>query len=400
MSDKKVLFITNQLPYPPSTGGKMKSWNLLKFISSHFNVGLITLLKDDEKSDEAAMLGKIELREYYSEELNIRRSALNLLKSYFLADSLNVFRNKSAKFYKRIEKTAADYDCIIVDHYDVYPAVLNLVNAKKILHQHNAEFCIWERLSEIESNPFKKLVVKIEANRIKKAEKKYAENANLIWAAPNDIEALNALGVSKDKFKITYHLGDDQFLNYPNLEFDQTDKKIVFVGTQTWEANIDGMLWFLESVWPKVKKAEPDTQLFIIGKNPSPRLTKFGIQDKNIIFTGFVEQLEDHFNNARVSIVPLRFGSGMKVKLLTSMFRGLPNVTTTIGAEGIEVEHTKHLFISDSDEKFAQHVIELMDNRKLWEKFRDASRGLAKTKYSWNSLLTKHKKEIEELIGQ
>ena len=90
MSGKSILFITNQLPYPLSTGGKMKSWNLIHFLCKEYQTGLITLLKNDEKKDESEMLQKLDLQDYYSEQLDIPRTAVNLVKSYFVAGTLNI----------------------------------------------------------------------------------------------------------------------------------------------------------------------------------------------------------------------------------------------------------------------------------------------------------------------
>jgi len=398
MSDKSILFITNQLPYPLSTGGKMKSWNLINFLCKEYKTGLVTLLKNDEKKDESEMLQKLELKDYYSEQLDIPRTAINLLRSYFSAGTLNILRNRSKSLVTKVSELSKEYDLVIVDHYEMYPSIEHIKGTPIILHEHNAEFKIWDRMSEIESNPIKKIVLKIEANRIKKAEKKFAVDADLVWAAPNDIKALKNLGIDSKKFAVTFHLGDDKFIDYPDVSFDQTKKQVIFVGTQTWEANIDGMEWFLGEVWPIVLGGDKNTQLVIIGKNPSARLTKFLEDSSNITFTGYVDDLEDYYSTARLSIVPLRFGSGMKVKLLNSMFRGIPNVTTSVGAEGIDLKNGREIYISDDANEFADYVLHLLNDQKIWEQFRDKSRKLVRDKYSWKILLSKHKKEIDLLL--
>lgn len=399
MSQKKVLFITNQLPYPPSTGGKIKSWNLVKYLSLHFQLSICSLIKNEEKNDESKMLENLDLVFYYSEQLDIPRSASSLLKSYLKGITLNVFRNYSKSFRSIVDEHLSTYDLVIVDHYDMYPYVLGNNKIKKILHQHNAEFCLWKRMGDLEWNPIKKVILLFEARRIKKAEIKYCKDADLVWAAPNDVEVLSNLGLENSKFEITYHLGNDENLNRPDIEFEKTEESIIFVGTQTWEANIDGLEWFLEKCWPRVIEKAPSAKIYIIGKNPSERVLKFARKFSNIIFTGFIEDLEIYFTKARVSIVPLRFGSGMKVKLLDSLFRGIPTVSTSVGAEGIEVMNDKHLFINDDPLEFADYILRLFSDTSLWEQFRDNSRVLAKNKYSWKSLLAKHRKEMEKLLA-
>lgn len=399
MAQKKILFITNQLPFPPNTGGKVKSWNLIKRLSEFYKIGLITLLKNGEESHEVEMKKKLNFHHYYSEFLDVPRTSINFLKSFLGHDTLNVFRNYSSSFYNHVNIEAPNYDLVIVDHYDVYPAVGGKKGILKILHQHNAEYCLWERMSSIEKNPLKKLAISLEAKRIKKAEKKYSIDSDLTWAAPNDIEALSGLGIAREKFEITYHLGEDHLLSDPDIQFSDTEKQIIFVGTQSWEANINGMEWFLKNVWPIVRKKDAEIKLVIIGKDPSKRLKDLAQDDAQITFTGYVKKLEDYYKNARVSIVPLLFGSGMKVKLLNAMFRGIPSVATEVGAEGIEVKNGEHMFISNEVKSFAENILELIENENKWVQFRDKSRQVSRDLYSWNSLIKKHRQEIDKLIG-
>lgn len=378
----------------------MKSWNLISFLAKEYKTVLVTLLKNDEKKDELEMLNNLNLKDYYSQQLDIPRNGLNLLKSYLFSETLNIYRNSSSKFTSKVLELAGNCDLIIIDHYEMYPAVQNVKNTPIILHEHNAEFKIWDRMSQIEINPIKRLILKIEASRIRKAEKKFSSRADLVWAAPNDIKALAETGVNKDKFAITYHLGDEKFIDYPDIQFSQTKKQIVFVGTQSWEANIDGMEWFLSKVWPLVLENDNEIQLIIIGKNPNKRLTKFDKEGYNLTFTGYVDDLEEYYSTSRASIVPLRFGSGMKVKLLNSMFRGIPNITTKVGAEGIDLKNGREIFIADDEIEFAKKTLTLINNENVWTQFRDKSRTLVRQKYSWKSLLKKHKQEIDHLIGK
>ncbi|MEM7163418.1 MAG: glycosyltransferase [Bacteroidota bacterium] len=398
MSRKKVLFITNQLPFPPVTGGKMKSWNLVNRLSEIYDLGLATLIKDQENKHELEFRNQVPLEHYYSEQLTIPRNAFTFMRSLFGHGSLNLYRNSSRSFNRHVKSILSNYDLVIVDHYDVYPSVMRTKDKPIILHQHNAEYCLWERMSSLEKNPIKKWVISFEANRVKNAERSFTIDADKTWAAPNDIKALMALGVEREKFETTYHLGDDHLMHLPLVEYTNTKKNILFVGTQSWEANIHGMEWFLNKVWPKVKSKDQEIQLIIIGKNPSSRLTQLTEGDAQVHYPGFVENLEDYFHEARVSIVPLLFGSGMKVKLLNAMFRGIPSVTTTVGAEGIDIQDKKHIYISDDPMTFAEGILHLMKDQKTWEDFRNKSRRLAIEKYSWDSLIKKHRLEIDELI--
>ncbi|MRS02605.1 glycosyltransferase [bacterium] len=255
---------------------------------------------------------------------------------------------------------------------------------KVILHQHNAEYIMWKRFSENEKYILKKIVTHFEASRVQKYERLICNNADAILAAPNDIDALCSIGIDRGKFHETYHLGDEEMLYSPDIQYSETRRSLLYIGTLTWEANIDGLLWFLENVWPIVSQCDSEVTFDIIGRNPDARILAATAQTERVRLLGFVEDLEPYYNQSRVFLSPLRFGSGIKVKVVNSLYRGLPTVTTSIGAEGLEVETGKHIIIADDPSKMANDLIKLLDDEILWNALRDHSRALMREKYTWD----------------
>jgi len=392
----KILFLTTQLPYPPVSGGVIKTWNLVKHWSSN-ELMLVCALKEGEEKQLEEFREKVPRIKLFTSSFDRKRTPLNLLRSFFTAPSLNVFRNYNKELEAKVKEWAPQCDLIFVDHYEMGQYAQKAFGKPVILHEHNAEFVMWERLAEIENNPLKKVLIKLEASRIKRAEKMYADNASVVFAAPNDIEELAAIGVDPKKLKPTYHLGEDFLLERPNLEYDQTEKALLFVGTLTWEANVDGLLWFLNKIYPSVLKSHPDIHFYIVGKNPDPRLVSICQKFDSIELTGFVEDLEPYFKKARAFVIPLRFGSGIKVKLLNAMYRGIPIVTTPIGTEGLEVVSGRDLFCTQSEKEQVEAISILIDSKSQWESLRDHSREIAKN-YTWEKLLSDHDEVINSLI--
>ena len=138
---------------------------------------------------------------------------------------------------------------------------------------------MWQRLAEIDKNPVKKALIQLESYRIRKTEKTYSDRASLILAAPNDIEP-------------TYLLGEDFLLDSPDIDFKETEECLLFVGTLTWEANIDGLLWFLNNVYPKVIAKCPGLKFYIVGKKPDSRLVSKSKELPSITLTGYEKELE------------------------------------------------------------------------------------------------------------
>ena len=357
---------------------------------------LICALKDGEEKYLAKFKEKVPAVKLFTIPFDRKRTPLNLLRSYFTAPSLNVFRNYNKQLETKVKEWAPQCDLIFIDHYEMGQYVPKSFNKPVVLHEHNAEFVMWDRLGEIEKNPLKRALIKLEASRIKRAEKKYAKDASVVFAAPNDIEELAAIGVDRNKLKPTYHLGEDFLLERPDLEYDQTEKALLFVGTLTWEANIDGLLWFLDEIYPSLLEKHPDIHFYIVGKNPDARLISRAEKFESVELTGFVEDLEPYFKKARVFLIPLRFGSGIKVKLLNAMYRGIPIVTTPIGTEGLEVVSGRDLFCTQSENEQVEAISTLIDSKAEWESLRDHSREIVKN-YTWKKLLNNHDEVIHSL---
>lgn len=396
MPKRSILFISTQLPFPPKSGGTIKSWNYLKDLSNRYEMGLACLLKEDDIEEVEAFKKSIQLNDFIYQELKVSRSPLTLIKSYLLSSSLNLYRNRSSRFKRKIAKLAGEYDALLIDHYEMFQYIPENYKGKVIMHTHNAEFALWKRMSELSNNPVYKLALALEAKRVKAYEEQMIERADLVYATPSDIETYQQAGIRSTKFKPTYHLGNDELLDLPELKYEQTEKCLLFMGTLSWEPNIDGILWFIDEVYPRLIQTQPELQLYILGKLSDDRLTDAAKKFPGIELCGFIEQIEDYLSKSRVFIVPLRFGSGMKVKVLEGMYRGLPMVCSSIGAEGLKVRNGEELMIANEAEEFSIKVNKLLEDRSLWEKLSKNSRDCARKHYTWKPLFDRMDIELKK----
>lgn len=398
MKRKDILFLTTQLPYPPVSGGTIKSYHLVGHLSKNNNLHLACLLKDDDEENEKDFLGEFRLAGYFSQKLEVKRNIFNYLKSFLLSASFNSYRNRSKIFKKTIGKMADVMDAIVVDHYEMFQYVPKDFVGKVIFHSHNAEFMLWERMSDLESNIFKKAILKAESFRVKKLEKSIIDRSDIIFASPYDISVYKEIGIQSLNYATTYHLGNDDLLEKKAIQFEETEKSLVFVGTLSWEPNVQGLIWFMDEVFPRLKHLQPEAKVYIVGGKIDQRLLDHK-NHKDIVFTGFVDDLEGIYQKARISVIPLRFGSGMKVKVLESMYRGIPMVSTSIGVEGIELMDGENVFVEDEAVNFADKISLLMDNKGIWTKFRDNSREIAKEKYTWEMLFDHMDQVMDKVLG-
>ncbi len=392
---KKILFLTPTLPFPPHSGGVIKSNKVIHFLSEKYAVTVACFLKNDDSQYQNEFLNQIKLDDFYAIPLDIPRNFKTFIRSNIQSIPLNLYRNQSPIFKEKIQAIISTFEVVFCDHYVMFQYIPTDYKGKIVLHQHNCEYLIWKRYATVEQNILKKWALLNQAWRIKKYEQQICKRAHTILAAPNDMDELVKIGADKTKFYETYHLGDDSLLALPDLIHNHQHATLLYIGTLSWEANIDGLIWFYEHVWHLVKAKYPSIQLYIIGKNPDARLKEIAAKDAQIILTGFVKDVEPYFQMASVFITPLRFGSGIKVKVINALYRGIPCVTTSIGTEGLKTKDEHDIFCKDTPSEFAAAIDILLTDVSKWQQISTQSRKLARQHYTWKAVLENIENAIE-----
>ena len=393
---KKVFFLAHQLQYPPVNGGAIKRWKMVDHLSKNYALAVFVFYPDNWSRHRDTFLSKINTTDFYGETLRRPRTIRNLLRSYLKNIPLSLYRNHSQTFKRQVERIASRYDIILLDSLIMSQYVPKNFTGRIILHAHNAEYILWEKLFRLERNPVKKLAIFLESKRMKTCEKKAADKAHCILAAPNDRSDLIKLGIRHEKFFETFHLGDEELLNLPGINFEQTEEALLYVGTLSWEPNSDGLVWFIKNAWEQLKAQNPRLCFYIVGENPGKALQNLVADKKDIVLTGFVEDLTSYYAKCKIFVAPLRFGGGIKVKIINAMYRGIPVVTTPTGVEGLELKNGEHAAISDNPNKMAKEIQLLLKSQALWQKFQSNAKSLAKQKYTWNRVFSNVDKAIQK----
>lgn len=395
---KELLFITSELPFPPQSGGKVKTLKMLQALAKHYRITLACPLKLDDADHLADFEAVSPCVRHLTAPVSVPRSARNLVKSYVRGVPLNTLRTSSAALRERVASIADHHDVVLLDHFETAPYLPDNYNGLVVYHAHNAYFKLWQRFAEQPGNPALRVAAKLESLRVRRAEVALAQRADLVFAAPNDADELVRAGADAGRMHDTYHLGDDSQLELPQLRFEDTRKKLMYVGFLGWEANVQGLLWFVQSVWPTLAKRHPDLRFDIVGKNPDSRLVEAVHPHPGICLRGFVEDLETVYKDSRVSVAPLLFGSGMKVKVLDAMARGMPVVTTDIGAEGIDIVKGAHMLVENDPHSMAMQIERLLSDAPLWEILNTRSRQLVADRYTWSQLFAQMVRTMEQAI--
>lgn len=234
-------------------------------------------------------------------------------------------------------------------------------NAKIIYYGHDLHFLREMRKYELTKD--KKVL--IDSKDWKEKELYLMKKADVVYYPSNvEIDEIAKIDASIGAKAIIAYIFNQEISE--RYRFDKR-KDIMFVGGFTHTPNVDAVLWFAKEIFPKVVKALPDIKLYVLGSNPPLEIQN--LDSSSIIVKGFVpdDELEQFYRSCRISIVPLRYGAGIKGKVIEAMRYGIPVETTSVGAEGI-LEIEKILCIEDDAEKFADELINLYNNRFRLEK--------------------------------
>ncbi|MDD5066629.1 MAG: glycosyltransferase family 4 protein [bacterium] len=182
------------------------------------------------------------------------------------------------------------------------------------------------------------------------------------------------------------------------IRLAKTEKNnLIFIGKMSYQPNEDAVLYFVHEIFPFIKEKISDAKFYIVGPNPPEEIIALA-ENKNIIVTGFVKNLTPYYRNSKVSIVPLRAGGGTRLKILESMGLGRPVVSTSIGCEGICVQQGRNIFIADDPSAFARRCIQLMSDKRTWNRITKNGRELVEKRYSWEKIGNELRLEYESMI--
>lgn len=379
---KKLLFITPQIPIPANSGGLISTLDSLKYLCKHFEVDYISFYNAANKNI-AELENKLKLigvNNIYFIDFTVKsKNIVNIIKATFTKLPLSIYRNHSNKMIQKISEIGDYYDILYADHWLSMQFIPANYNKTVILKEHNAEYVMWERLEKKETNPIKKLYLKNEIKKIKQYESKICNRATyVITVTDEDKQKLYKINGSAKHITMLPAI----IINNPNKNissFYNRENALMYVGTMSWDANIDGLSYFLKNIYPSIKQNIPDIKFYIIGKNPPEIIKNYSYTDSSIIITGFVDDLKEYFNKCKIFIVYLRYGSGIKIKILESLANGLPVISNEIGLEGIK---TQGVIGCKADNDFIDKIVSLIDNNKTLESMSEHAINYIEKNYS------------------
>ena len=379
----KLLVLSIVYPYPSVQGSSLRMAATLEALARCHEIHLLAFSKTDlsRLSNEASQFCK----EVHIVKVKRLERLLNGFFSLFSSIPISVGIWHSGEMKRKIQQVCSktSFDAIFL--FDIKMALYHPFFPHNIRTYVDLDI-LYSRYYQSKltfSKGFGKIFYSLEKRRMEKYERKTIETAFACFIA-SEVDRARVPERNKKKIRILPNVIDVKSYTYhpPSL---RKGKQILFTGRFSYAPNIDGATFFCEQIFPDVKKQVADATFWIVGANPTKTIRELG-DGENVFVTGFVENMRDYLQDAKVFVCPLRFGGGTRLKILEAMAAGLPVVSTTAGCEGLEVKNGVHLFIEDAPIPFAKRVAEILEDKIACDEMCNNARALVEQHYSRESL--------------
>lgn len=383
----RLLVLTSRLPYPPREGHQLRAWHLLKALAARHQVTLLSFLRgDDDLAAAGPMREVLHGLETFPIPSERSRVALGgalarctLTRAPFLAA-----KYASPALRGRLASLAREADLV---HFDMLPLMAHVdcvpTGTPVVFNAHNVEHLLLEKRAQIETWPWTRAFLRSQVPRLRAFEQSACQRADAVWACSDaDADALRELAPGTEVVVVPN--GVDLEANRPASSPASDNAQLVFVGQMGWFPNRDGIDWFLREIFPRILAARPQAQFVLVGKTDG-----FEVPAEvaaRVRLAGFVPDLRPLVHAAAVYVVPLRAGSGTRLKVLEAMALGKAIVTTTIGSEGIALRHDHSALYADDADSFAAATLALLGSPERAARLAAAARTCAEAQYGWDAI--------------
>ncbi|MDP1676621.1 MAG: glycosyltransferase family 4 protein [Bacteroidota bacterium] len=378
----KILHLMPYSPVPPNFGGALRNYNILKNILPHHDV---TLAMFGNQTDEQKLRQEFKgsIQNIHTVSAPWQRKHYRLGQFYSTLNSHSFFHmlavnNEMQLLIDRILSNDS-YD-IVQTEFSHLGSYRLMTDAVKILDAHNVEYDNFRRMWLNDHRPIRKFHYFLEYKKLFKEEIKGCGKQDALFVTSERDKKLFDKDIPNiPKFVIPNGVDSNFFSSGDNQPEPFT---LVFTGMMAYVPNYDGMLYFLDEIFPIVLKKFPSVKVYIVGNRPPKQLSARA--SDNVIITGFVEDVRPYIRRASVYIVPLRMGGGTRLKIGEALSMKIPIVTTSIGCEGIDIVSGESAIIADDPISFANGIISLIQDDSMKKKLVRNGYDVVQSKYEWS----------------
>jgi len=395
----KILVLDEEFPYPTNNGKRTRSFNLYRRLAAQFQLRYVGYGEDGIATEA--------LRTEGIEPIAVRAQMppkqgslfyLRLLANLLYPLPYIVTSHYSQPYRDAVRDSLAEFrpDLVICEWTPYAAYVKGLRSIKKLLSTHNVEADIWQRYWENETNMARRWYIGEQWRKVKRF-----ESAALSWVdaamAVSDLDCARlAKGCPRLRMAVVTN-GVDLDYFHPLPQPAQREH-LVFTGSMDWRPNQDAARYFVREILPLLKQVRAELECTFVGRNPPTDIERL-TDIPGVHITGTVDDVRPYVERAAVYIVPLRIGGGSRLKILEALAMGRAVVSTTVGAEGLDVVHDKHLLLADDPRTFAHCVLRLLDDQQRCRSLSTEGRRLVEQHYGWDALADRFGNFVREVVG-
>lgn len=369
----RILQLCKKFPYPLKDGEAIAIHNLTKaFYQLGHEVTVLAINTKKHFYDRASKKLPQEFEEtadYYDVYVDTDIKIKNALFNLFTKNSFNIKRFESKAYQYKLVELLEERDFDFIQLEGVYLApYLDTIRAHSkapvAMRAHNVEFTIWASLAKGEKNKLRRGYLNLLARRLKLFEIKQLNAYDaIVPITQRDAEHFRLLGSTLPMFVSPTGIDPQRLVRSPSK---RQFPSVFHIGSLDWLPNQEGILWFLDNVWSKVAEQHPDIKFYVAGRNMSSRFAQLTYPNLEIL--GEVEDAVEFMNQNTIMVVPLRSGSGMRIKIIEALALGKTVISTTVGAEGIGAKAGKEILLADDAKAFYQQLDKCLNDRLYCEK--------------------------------
>ena len=397
---RKILILTNRVPYPLKDGGNLAMNAMIEgYHRAGWQVYLLAM-NTSRHYIKQEQLQKLFTHLYAFEWVNINNHLkwTEVIKNYlFSHEPEHAIRFYKEEFKDKLKEVLESFKPDVVQVESVFlstylPIVKEYSDAVTVLRVHNIEYQIWQSLSNKHGNWFKRVYLGNLSVRIRDFERDAWKEYDLLLAiTERDAQVIGRLEPVNNLVVAPFSI------DLKKIKPGHNEKWVGYhLGAMDWMANREGIRWFLEKAWPKIRRATPGFEFYFAGRNMPEDFNKPGI--KGVYCLNEVPSAEDFIADKKILIVPLKSGGGIRVKILEAMAAGKIVITTPVGIKGIEANPREHFLLANKPEDFARAIKWCLENKGDAEKMAQNARALIAEKYEYCKVINNVIEEVEKLI--
>ena len=381
----RVLVLTAKAIWPLLGGAEIRNFSLLKETSKHHEVYLLSFLLDGHGRDHFH-----DLEPYCRKIVGIDLVRPRWKRLATAAGSLAGSRPFIISEYRRPEMARAVERIVREENIDVIHAHFLHVGqyaahkgrAAFVYDAHNVEHVLWRRFGSVHANPALRAFARLQIPRFIRCQQQVAAmSEKIVTLSDGDREEFLRIAPQADVTTVPNGADIEYFrpLDHPPTE----ENSVVYFANFGWPPQDDAALYFHDEILPRVRRHIPGVTLTLAGKTPPEAIRR--LASDRVVVTGQVPDIREYIQRAAVVVLPLRVGAGTKHRVFQALAMEKPLVTTSVGAEGIALEHGRTAMITDDPEQFAAYTVALLRDPALRRALGKAGRELVVSHYDWRA---------------